>query len=212
MESRGAAMTITKVDVQLLDTINSDEAQNIIYRSARQSRYLWNFGAITELSANFGEEHINLFDPEQWDKPLDIEGERRLGVSVCMALLAENVSDVQPTEDRELVKEILRRRSIWIDCALRVAALVTCGPGVSTFGWSKENLSLVQVNFREQMILAFLSKSVAYTADSYEFYVAEVEAIFKQRFTLIARSASGLDFNSHEFKSMGILPLDIFLA
>ena len=211
MESRGAVMSITKVDVQLLDTIDSGEAENIIYQSARRSRYLWNFGAITELSPNFGEEHINLLDPEQWNKSLDVEDERRLNVPVCVALLAENVSDMQPTEDRELVKDILQRRSIWIDSALRVSTLVTCGPGVCAFAWAKENLSLVQVKFREQMILAFLPKSVAYTANSSEFYVVEVEAIFKQRFALIARSASGLDFNSHELKSMGIFPLDISL-
>jgi hypothetical protein len=70
--------------------------------------------------------------------------------------------------------------------AIRLAAVICCGLGISALAWSKENQTLVTVKFRGHTILALLSNSIALPRN--RFILVEAEQLWprKERFCLLA--------------------------
>ena len=98
--------------------------------------------------------------------------------------------DSRPTRWAEVIHELVTS-SFWIHSAIRLAAIICCGLGVSTFNWTigKMEPVLIVTAPEDKISIGLLSTDMANSTSKYDFFVAEGTAKsnpHRQRFMLLA--------------------------
>ena len=95
------------------------------------------------------------------------------------------------------------------DSLIRMAALISCGIGISAFHWSETHLTPVLVTFRGQQFLALAPSNVIGEGNTYEFYVIETTKATEteKRWTLLAKDRRQDD----GYYTLCVFPLDVII-
>jgi hypothetical protein len=117
--------------------------------------------------------------------------ELELAVTICRALhnrvLQDDSTDPEVLKAYKWVDKKLSRNAIWTNSAILLAALISCGLGISAFRWSKDNLTPLLIKFRNQSIIGLLPNSVAQITEKADFSLFEAAKIYHERYGLLAR-------------------------
>lgn len=113
---------------------------------------------------------------------LELEERNRELYSAIMILRICN----SPEFDHSIAENLLTDYPDLKISVIRLAALISCGLGISALTWSKDNQTLVTVDFRGHSILALVPISVARSPCAYFLYEGEQYWPGKERFHLLA--------------------------
>jgi hypothetical protein len=89
-----------------------------------------------------------------------------------------------------------------------MAALISCGIGISAFHWSETYLTPVLVKFLRRQFLALAPSNVIGEGNTYEFYVIETTKAeeTEKRWALLAR-----DRRQDDYYTLCVFPLDVIV-
>jgi hypothetical protein len=128
-------------------------------------------------------------------------GDIREKVEVAADILdrMQGIGDYQLMANQ--IEELLLQNPSSTEALIRLAAVISCGLGVSAYEWARENMTPISVEFRGRPMLSMISKIVA-ADDDYEFLLVKVgQWSDLDRFALVAcnKKADPIMYNSGLF-------------
>ena len=171
--------TMHPVSVELIKSPTLSDVVHVIRWNLRRSLLFWPTASMSELVEN----RVQL---SQSRYP---GCEAQLCADVVMEIM--RISDSVHSELRNVINALGK------DNIVRSAALIACGFGISSFEWSKSELSIVSVKFRGRLFLGLVPKSIQVERGGYVFKIAELKhgihsvVGLKIRYILLACDESG---------------------
>lgn len=154
-----------QVSVQGALRLSTSEMLRHIHKAIRRSVVVWRVateGELRALSQDMGklEKH--------WEA-----SNAGMNISAALSVLRKIATNRLSDEFQFRVVEELEMEKIGAELVLRLAALISCGLGLSAFGWSIQNLAPILVNFRGKIFLALAPISIVVNQETHRFALAE---------------------------------------
>jgi hypothetical protein len=194
---------IEAVEVQrTIDTSDPEEMIQILFQCTRYSSHSFDFAKAEETrlreilgedwgSSQYGystDREVSKFRSEGFDE-----------ACIILNYMRKYTPDSLPKESRGSLLKDPRL----LMCAIRMAAVISCGLGASAYEWSQGNQTPVLVKFHRQSILALVSNSVASPENDPKFFLLSADAL-DDKYALISYNRIR---NGESFYSRGLFPL-----
>jgi hypothetical protein len=188
LDTRVSIARTRKVDsVQMIRINTQSELLELLREVTSMTRIVWNSSMLGELH----EIVLSTDTPDELGAYYQFSAEIRMAVKVLHSWwISQHTSEFARNEDpvprsQQHVNSLETSTSERFDDIVRVAALITCGIGVTAFEWSKKFLVPVTVSVAGKRMIALVPHSVSQSGGRYDYWL--VGAIFPgERWTLVA--------------------------
>jgi hypothetical protein len=177
----------------IIDQCDVLTALQLIRDSIRKSRTLWPLAFSAELRAidtePFTYDETTPSNNGQSIHGLNLEAQSavKIIVAICVNCMVHDLQEILPWGLEQLLINFASRS--YINTLLRLAAMISCGIGISAFEWCCQHLTPVLVKVQDHSFLALLPMRVMQDVGRWDFAFLRASQVFDtKRYLLCANS------------------------